>query len=74
MAAQVAMMRQQQQLQANQKLMESLAEICFKKCAPSSGGLELERREQECVAACTDRYIEAVAVVTKSLQDRGERG
>jgi import inner membrane translocase subunit TIM13 len=43
-----------------------MTENCFKKCT-SKSGLGIDRREQNCLALCTDRYMETVGVVSEAL-------
>ncbi len=44
-----------------------MTELCYKKCAGTSGD-KLDSREQQCLSNCTDRFMDAMNVVTKSIQ------
>mmetsp|Transcript_16085 Transcript_16085/g.22213 ORF Transcript_16085/g.22213 Transcript_16085/m.22213 type:complete len:83 (-) Transcript_16085:196-444(-) len=56
-----------------QELFESIRENCIGKCVtrPSSS---LSSGEQQCLAKCCDRYIEATEVVTKTIMTIAAKG
>eukprot|EP00617_Octactis_speculum_P000590 CAMPEP_0185777358 /NCGR_PEP_ID=MMETSP1174-20130828/89130_1 /TAXON_ID=35687 /ORGANISM="Dictyocha speculum, Strain CCMP1381" /LENGTH=82 /DNA_ID=CAMNT_0028465693 /DNA_START=15 /DNA_END=263 /DNA_ORIENTATION=+ len=58
--------------QIERDLVVKIAEQCFKKCAGKSGS-KLESKEQQCVAACYDRYLETRNVVNQSILARQNR-
>mmetsp|Transcript_4185 Transcript_4185/g.8071 ORF Transcript_4185/g.8071 Transcript_4185/m.8071 type:complete len:89 (+) Transcript_4185:196-462(+) len=63
---QLAMQAQQEALS---NMMEKMTEVCFKKCAGTSGD-KLDSREQSCLALCQDRFFDSKAQVTEALQKR----
>ena len=67
-----ALMVQAQQ-EANQsimqEMMQKMVETCFTKCTGTSGG-QLDSREQSCLGACQDRYLETRQHVQSALEKR----
>eukprot|EP01036_Dinobryon_divergens_P003434 gene3434-4526_t len=57
------------QAQMMQDLMNKITESCFKKCTGKSGD-EVDRREQQCLAMCSDRYMDTMGVVNQALMSR----
>lgn len=55
--------------QIMQAMMDSMIKNCFEKCAGSSGD-KLDSREQGCMAACQDRYLDTRGQVQEALQKR----
>lgn len=68
---QAVMMQAQQEAnqQIMQQMMEKMISNCFKKCAGTSGN-QLDSREQSCMAACQDRYLDTRAQVQEALEKR----
>jgi hypothetical protein len=54
---------EQQQLQG---IIAVTSDICLKKCLGTSGN-QLDRKEQNCMANCMDRYIDTMKVVGGAL-------
>jgi import inner membrane translocase subunit TIM13 len=57
------------QQQISQELMRSVAEKCFAKCV-SRPGPKLDASEQTCLSRCQERYLEALTIITKAMNDR----
>lgn len=68
---QAVMMQAQQEAnqQIMQQMMEKMVKSCFTKCAGTSGD-KLDSREQSCMAACQDRYLDTRAQVQEALEKR----
>ena len=50
--------------------MKGMTENCFKKCTGTNGnGLDL--REKTCLNNCSERYMEAMNVVSVAIRNRG---
>ncbi|KAM0747774.1 hypothetical protein T439DRAFT_328436 [Meredithblackwellia eburnea MCA 4105] len=52
-----------------QELINKMNEKCFIKCVPKPGQA-LENKEQQCLGQCTERFLEAFNVVSKSYVAR----
>ncbi|CAB9513730.1 Tim10/DDP family zinc finger [Seminavis robusta] len=67
---------QQAAMAANQQVMQDMMKqtinLCFKKCAGTSGD-RLDRKEQACMGYCQDLYLETRAQVQAALQDRQQK-
>ena len=63
----------QAQQEANQTIMQEMMKqmvgTCFEKCVTSSGD-KLDSREQACMGACQDRYLETRQHVQEALSKR----
>jgi mitochondrial import inner membrane translocase subunit TIM13 len=65
-------MKQEQQGQIVQELMNKITESCFTRCAGSRGD-GLDNRERECMANCMGRYIETMTAVQEAIAARSNR-
>jgi import inner membrane translocase subunit TIM13 len=64
--------RQEVQQQTIQDLFQKISERCFDVCITKPGS-KLSTGDQKCLAACMDRYIETMTVVSEAMQKRGQR-
>ena len=55
-----------------QELITKINEKCFVKCVPKPGA-RLESGEQQCLAKCMDRYMEAWNLVSRAYIGRVSR-
>ncbi|KAI5056409.1 hypothetical protein GOP47_0028227 [Adiantum capillus-veneris] len=53
-----------------QKTFETILDKCYSKCVtkPSSS---LSSSESGCVSKCSERYIEAISIISKEIMSRG---
>jgi mitochondrial import inner membrane translocase subunit TIM13 len=63
--------RSEVQQQAIQELTQNLQEKCFDKCITNPKG-KLDGKQQNCVALCINRYIDAMKVVSNTMMERGQ--
>uniref|UniRef100_A0AC35THH8 Mitochondrial import inner membrane translocase subunit n=1 Tax=Rhabditophanes sp. KR3021 TaxID=114890 RepID=A0AC35THH8_9BILA len=65
----IAGVQQQSQLQNAQTLITEISEKCTTSCITYPGDT-LSKTEQQCLARCSDRYMESWNLVSKILQNR----
>ncbi|CAF1193355.1 unnamed protein product [Rotaria magnacalcarata] len=68
----MATVQQQLAIQHAQELLQKLSDKCFKACVQKPGST-LSSSEQKCISQCSDRYMEAWNVVSRSYADRIKR-
>ncbi|CAF0789860.1 unnamed protein product [Rotaria sordida] len=68
----MASVQQQLALQNAQELLQKLSDKCFKACVqkPSSS---LSSSEQKCITQCSDRYMDAWNIVSRTYANRIKR-
>lgn len=65
----MAQAQQEANGQIMREMVNKMVESCFQKCAGTSGD-RLDSREQSCMAACQDRYLDTRQQVQEALQKR----
>lgn len=63
--------RRELQEQQMEDLVNALTDKCFAKCVKKPGPT-LSTAEQHCIAKAMDRYLEVMAVVFRTLAQKGE--
>ncbi|CAF2388527.1 unnamed protein product [Rotaria sp. Silwood2] len=68
----MASVQQQLALQNAQALLQKLSDKCFKACVQKPGS-SLSSSEQKCITQCSDRYMDAWNIVSRTYADRIKR-
>ncbi|UJR10313.1 hypothetical protein I4U23_014519 [Adineta vaga] len=64
--------QQQLALQNAQELLQKLSDKCFKACVAKPGS-SLSSSEQKCITSCSDRYMDAWNIVSRTYAERIKR-
>lgn len=68
----LANVRAEVQAQALQELTKTMTQKCYEKCV-SRPGEKLDNKSLNCLKMCTDRYIEAMQIVSAGLMKKGSQ-